>query len=140
MVGWRSVWLAGWIEGTSWLSSQLSFDLVRELPQVGDSLVQIGKLSVDGANVCGSCESDHHTEFLERRFHGCSFAKMALVTAPSVEVIDWLFRYVISASIHAHFQFVLHESASDSRGYEHTHRASEERQGVSADGVLRYRL
>ena len=87
MVGWRSVWLAGWIEGTSWLSSQLSFDLIRELPQVGDGLVQIGKLSVDGADVCGSCEGDHHTEFLERRFHGCSFAKMALVTAPSVEVI-----------------------------------------------------
>jgi len=37
-VGWRWVWLAGWIAGTSWLPSQLGFDLVRELPQVGDGL------------------------------------------------------------------------------------------------------
>jgi hypothetical protein len=31
----------------------------------------------------------------------------------------WLFRYVISVSIHAHFTPMLHESASHSRGYEH---------------------
>ena len=84
-VGSRSLWLAGGSAGASWLSSQLGLDLVRELPQVGDSLAQIGKLSVDSADVCGRCEGDHHTEFLERRFHGCSFDKMALVTAPAVE-------------------------------------------------------
>src|SRR5260370_40142994 len=61
---------------TSLLSSQLSFDLVRELPQVGDGLAQIGKLSVDGADVCGGGEGEHHTELLERRFHGFSFDKM----------------------------------------------------------------
>jgi hypothetical protein len=82
-VGWRSVWLAGWIEGASWLSSQLGFDLVRELPQVGDGLAQIGKLSVDSAGFCGACEGDHHTELLERRFHEFSFDKMAFAPAPT---------------------------------------------------------
>ena len=83
-VGWRWVWLSGWIAGPSWLSSQLGFDLVRELPQVGDGLAQIGKLSVDGADVCGGCEGEHHTELLERRFHGFSFEKMTLAPAPLV--------------------------------------------------------
>jgi hypothetical protein len=82
-VGWRWVWLAGWIAGTSWLSSQLGFDLVRELPQVGYGLVQIGKLSVDSAGVCGSCEGKHHTELLQCRFHGYSFDKMTLMLAPT---------------------------------------------------------
>jgi len=35
------------------------------------------------------------------------------------EYRDWLFRYMISASIHAHFRPILHESASHSRSYEH---------------------
>jgi hypothetical protein len=86
-VGERQVWLPGWIVGPSWLSSQLGFDLVRELPQVGDGLAQIGKLSVDRAGVCGGCEGEHHTELFERRFHGCSFKKMPLALAPTVEVI-----------------------------------------------------
>jgi hypothetical protein len=82
-VGWRWVWLAGWIEGASWLSSQLGFDLVRELPQVGDGLAQIGKLSVDSAGVCGGCEGEHHTELLERRFHRFSFDKIVVATGPT---------------------------------------------------------
>ena len=86
-MGWRSVWLAGWIGGASWLSSQLGFDLVRELPQVSDGLAQLGKLSIDSAGVCGGCEGEHHTELLERRFHGFSFDTMTLVTAPTVESI-----------------------------------------------------
>jgi len=86
-VGWRWVWLAGWIAGTSWLPSQLGFDLVRELPQVSDGLAQLGKLSIDSAGVCGGCEGEHHTELLERRFHGFSFDTMTLVTAPTVESI-----------------------------------------------------
>jgi hypothetical protein len=31
-------------------ASQRGFDLVRELPQMGDSLAQIGKLSVESAD------------------------------------------------------------------------------------------
>jgi len=34
--------------------------------------------------------------------------------------ISWLFQYVISASMHADFRRILHESASHSRDYEHT--------------------
>ena len=35
----------------------------------------------------------------------------------------WLFRYLITASIHGHFRPMPHESASYSRGYGHTHLA-----------------
>jgi hypothetical protein len=73
--------------GLSLFASQLGFDLVRELPQIGDSLAQIGKLSVDSAGVCCGCEGEHHTELLERQFHGFSFDKMTIVTAPAVEAI-----------------------------------------------------
>jgi hypothetical protein len=83
-VGRRWVWLAGWIVGTSWLSSQLGFNLVCKLPQVGYGLAQIDKLSVNGAGVCGGREGEHHTELLERRFHGFPFDKMTLVTAPAM--------------------------------------------------------
>src|SRR5712691_3432810 len=86
-VGERWVWLPGWMVSTSLLASQLSFDLVCKLPQVGDGLAQIGKLSVNGAGVCGGREGDHHAELLERRFHGFSFAKMTLTPAPAVEGI-----------------------------------------------------
>src|SRR4029453_6356935 len=81
--GERYVWLTGGIEGTSWLSLQLDFDLVCKLPQIGYGLAQIGILSMDSAGVCGGCEGDHHTELLECRFHGFSFDKMTLVTAPA---------------------------------------------------------
>ena len=86
-VGERYVWLTGGIEGTSWLSLQLDFDLVCKLPQIGYGLAQIGILSMDSAGVCGGCEGDHYTELLECRFHGFSFDKMTLVTAPAGEVI-----------------------------------------------------
>src|SRR4029450_413773 len=86
-VGERYVWLTGGIEGTSCLSLQLDFDLVCKLPQIGYGLAQIGILSMDSAGVCGGCEGDHHTELLECRFHGFSFDKMTLVTAPAGEVI-----------------------------------------------------
>jgi Single-strand binding protein family len=33
---------------------------------------------------------------------------------------DWIFRCVISASMHEDFRMIPHESASRSRGYEHT--------------------
>jgi hypothetical protein len=69
------------------LSSQLGFDLVRELPQVDYGLTQIGKLPVDGAGFYGGCEGEHDTELLERRFHGLSFAKIALSAAPAMEGI-----------------------------------------------------
>ena len=45
-VGWRWVWLPGGIVGLSWFASQLGFDLVRELPQIGDSRTQINKRSI----------------------------------------------------------------------------------------------
>src|SRR2546426_7326190 len=49
--------------------------------------MQIGKLSVDSASFCGGCEGNHHTELLERRFHGFSFEKMTLTVAPAAEGI-----------------------------------------------------
>ena len=52
----------------------------------------------------------------------------------------WLFRYVITASIHGHFRPMPHESASYSRGYKHTHPALEGRQARSAGVALRQHL
>jgi len=48
-MGGRCFWLPGGMVGLSLFASQLGFDRVRELPQIGDSLAQIGKLSVDSA-------------------------------------------------------------------------------------------
>ena len=77
--------LPGGMVSLSWFASQLGFDLVRELPQIGDRLAQIGKLSVDRADFSDRCEAQHHTELLERRFHGCSFETITLMTAPGIE-------------------------------------------------------
>jgi hypothetical protein len=52
---------------------------------------------------------------------------------------SWLFRYVITASIHGHFLVVLRESSSYSRGYKHTHPVLE-RNGVPASVALRQHL
>jgi hypothetical protein len=79
--------LPGGMVSLSWFASQLGVDLVRELPQIGDSLAQIGKLSVDRADFSDRCEAKHHTELLERRFHGYSFDKIPLVTEPAIEGI-----------------------------------------------------
>ena len=79
--------LPGGMVSLSWFASQLGFDRVRELPQIGDSLTQIGKLSVDSACFSNRSDSKHHTELLERRFHGCSFDKIPFVTAPGTEGI-----------------------------------------------------
>jgi hypothetical protein len=45
MCGW-CCWLPGGIVGISLLTTQLGFDLVRELPQIGYSLTQIADFSV----------------------------------------------------------------------------------------------
>src|SRR5262245_51609217 len=68
-------------------ASHLGFDLVRELPQIGDRLAQIGELSVKRAGVSHRCNGKHHAKLLERRFHGCSFAQIPLVTEPAMEGI-----------------------------------------------------
>jgi hypothetical protein len=73
--------------GTSLRALPLGVDLVREFPQVGCGLAQIGPLAMDGAGVCRGGEGDHHPELLERGFHGCSFAQMTLGTSPAVEGI-----------------------------------------------------
>src|SRR5215510_1384287 len=86
MCGW-CCWLPGGIVRISLLTAQLGFDLVRELPQIGYSLTQIGKLSVDSACFNNRSDGKHHTELLERRFHGCSFDKIPFVTAPGTEGI-----------------------------------------------------
>src|SRR6266851_3112313 len=52
---------------------------------------------------------------------------------------SWLFRYVITASIHGHFLVVLRESSLYSRGYKHTHPVLG-RTGVPASVALRQRL
>jgi hypothetical protein len=67
------------------LAPQLSFDCVGELPQRGDCLRQIGKLSVESAGCSHRCNGQHHTELLERLFHGCSFDKIPFVTVPATE-------------------------------------------------------
>ena len=54
--------------------------------------------------------------------------------------ITWLFRCLISASIHGYFRLVPHESALDSRGYEHAYPGLEGRKGVVAGVTLRQRL
>src|SRR5215471_18407122 len=51
------------------------------------SYTQIGKLSVDSTDFSHRCEGKHHTELLERRFHGCSFGKITLRTAPVIKGI-----------------------------------------------------
>src|SRR2546429_1418259 len=53
---------------------------------------------------------------------------------------SWLFRNMITASIHGHFLLITHESALYSRGYEHAHPALEGRQGGSAGIALCQRL
>jgi hypothetical protein len=54
--------------------------------------------------------------------------------------IHWLFRCLISASIHGYFRLVPHESALDTRGYEHAYPGLEGRKGVVAGVTLRQRL
>src|SRR5438093_9510499 len=54
--------------------------------------------------------------------------------------ITWLFRCLISASIHGYFRLVPHESALDSRGYEHAYPGLEGRKSVVAGVTLRQRL
>jgi hypothetical protein len=49
------------------------------------------------------------------------------------QLVDWLFRYGITASIHGHFRPMSHESATYSRGYGG-------RRSVSAGVALRQRL
>ena len=51
-----------------------------------------------------------------KRYHSAS---SNLVRDDAAEKF-WLFRCLISASIHAHFQPISHESSSYSRGCEHT--------------------
>jgi hypothetical protein len=55
-------------------------------------------------------------------------------------VNSWLFRYVMSASIHGHFRLILHESSSYSRGWKHTYPVLQGKKGVSAAVALRQHL
>jgi hypothetical protein len=71
-----------------------------------------------------------------------SRAQVMIGLLPRQYVIHWLFRYVISASMHADFRMIPHESASHSMGYGHAPSIGGEALAmcVSAGVTLRQRL
>jgi hypothetical protein len=64
-------------------AAQLGFDLVRELPQVGDSLAEIPKFAVDCAGGSSGAQLDLDAEALER-FHDDSFPALS----PSLQLLS----------------------------------------------------
>jgi 4,5:9,10-diseco-3-hydroxy-5,9,17-trioxoandrosta-1(10),2-diene-4-oate hydrolase len=65
---------------------------------------------------------------------------LVLVHGGGANAHCWLFRYVMSASIHGHFRLILHESSSYSRGWKHTYPVLQGKKGVSAAVALRQHL
>src|SRR5262249_40888579 len=62
------------------------------------------------------------------------------VTSQHKTEYDWLFRFLISASIHGHFRAMPHESVSCSRGYGHTHPILKGSKGVPTGIALGSRI
>jgi hypothetical protein len=87
---------------------------------------KVNTLPKGGVLLCYAQENSRQRRILariEETFKQQGHAVRSVSMREVYNTTPWLFRCLISASIHAHFQPMLHESASYSRGYEHAHRA-----------------